>query len=257
MSEWMRINEAYADVLAEAGLTGFDDWMTVAREDERPTGRQESLTVFRPGGERGFHVYLKRCRAKRPMGRFFLRRSRQRREAANAEFLRGLGVPTAELVAAGERRFLGCVSASFVATREIENARPLSALAPRLFADRSRRTRPLRLSVIAKLAGIARRMHHAGYIDFDLYWRNVLVQERPGDMPELYKIDSPRGGRRLFGRRRGRLRDLACLSRDARSHLSRTERARFLKAYLGRDRLSHEDGDFCERIERRKPERRV
>jgi len=255
MSERMEINETCRELAAGAALTGFDDWMNVAREDETPAGREESLTVFRLGGAGGFRVYLKRYRPARPRLRFFLRPSRQTCEAENAKFLRELGLPSAEVVAAGERRRFGCVAASFVATREIPDATPLSVLGPGLLAKRSKEARRARLEIIAKLAGIVRRMHDAGYVDFDLYCRNVLVTETPGGTHELYKIDSPRGGRPLLGRRRGMLRDLACLNRDARTFLSKTDRVRFIQAYLRRERLRVDDRRLCRRIDRRKPPR--
>jgi len=183
------------------------------------------------------------------MLRFFLRRSRQRREAENAVLLCRLGVPTAEVVAAGERRRFGCVTAAFVATREIPGAESMAERAEML----RNMPRRAKTALIEQLARVVRRMHEAGFIDHDLYLRNVLVRETPAGTHELFIIDSPRGGRRRFGRRRGRLRDLACLSRDARALVSRIDRARFVKGYLAHARLDRADATFMRDVDARMP----
>lgn len=248
----MRINESCRKAVWESGLVGFDDWMQVARASEKPSGRAETLVHFEIAGHNGFRVYLKRFRPDRLTFRFFLRRSRQRREAENATVLREIGVPTAEVVAAGERRRLGCVTEAFVATRGIPGATPLTEFAPVFGAERSGERRRVRLALIEKFASIVRRMHEAGYVDHDLYWRNILVSETPRGTHEFHVIDSPRGTRHVAGGRRGKLRDLACLHRDGREFLSRTDRARFMKVYLGRERLERADWLLCRRIDRRK-----
>jgi len=251
MSEWMRINESCRKAVWEAGLVGFDDWMTVARTSEKSSGRGETLADFEIARHEGFRVYLKRFRPQGLTFRFFLRRSRQRREAENAIFLRETGVPTAEVVAAGERRRLGCVTEAFVATKGIPGAIPLTEFASAFAAERLPESRRKRLALIEKLASIVRRMHDAGYVDHDLYCRNILVGETPEGTHEFYVIDSPRGECPVLSRRRGKLRDLACLSRDARDFLSRTDRARFMKTYLGLARLGRGDWVLCRKIDRR------
>ena len=247
MSSWMNVNESYRERLTRAGLVSFDDWMQVARERERPAGRQETFTVFTLDVDDGFRVYLKRFRPSRPSAWFIVRRSRQRREAESAQILARLGVPTAEVVAAGEQRTCGCVSEAFVATKEITDARPLPEVLQTL------ETRADRLALVGNLAAIVRRMHDGDYVDHDLYFRNVLVRGAAAGRCELYIIDSPRGGRPWCCLRRKKLRDLATLNRDARGVVSRTDRVRFIMTYLGKDRLDRGDRDLCRRIDTRKP----
>jgi rfaE bifunctional protein nucleotidyltransferase chain/domain len=189
VSVWLHINETYAGMLAETDLSTFDAWMSVPVERERSSGRRESLAVLSPEAL-GFRIFLKRYRPKSPTMRFFLRRSRQRREAENAMRLGEAGIPSPEVVAAGEKRRGGRVAAAFVATREIERVRPLSEViaAPRADASRDARRR-----LIDALARLVRQMHDLGYVDFDLHCRNVMVREHADDDPEFFIMDSPRG----------------------------------------------------------------
>ena len=249
MSQWLFINESFRDALERAGLAGFDDWMNVSRESEEPSDREESMTVV---DVKGFRVYLKRRRPERAGFRFFLRRSRLRREAENAMFLRELGVPTAEVVAAGERRRRGCATEAFVAVREIRGARPLGDYVREFWTERRGRRRREQIALIEKLALIVRRMHDAGYVAHDLYWRNILVSDAPEGAHAFWIIDHPRGGRRLLGLRDGKIRDLACLNRDAGPCVSRADRVRFVRFYLGRRRLGSSGAQLCRRVEARK-----
>jgi tRNA A-37 threonylcarbamoyl transferase component Bud32 len=230
--------------------------MRVARDLEHPSGRQESLTTFILAGDVGFRVYLKRYRPRRPSLRFFLRRSRQRRERCSAERLLALGIPTAEVIAAGEQRRFGCVSAAFVATREIPDTCPLDVVVPEWWGERTAQTHRRRHGLIVKLARLVRRMHDGGYVDHDLHLRNILMRELPGELPTLFMIDSPRGGCR-FLRGRGKVRDLAALDRDAGLFLTKADRLRFMRAYLGRGRLNRRDKDLVARIIRHVKPRRT
>ncbi len=233
MSEWIFINPAYREALSGAGLGDFDAWMNVAREAERATDRGESIAVVEIAGSPGsvpakpaFRVYLKRYRATGCSPARALRRSRLRREAENLIYLRTISVPTADVVAAGERRRGGCATEAFVATKEIIGARALTDVAGELGARE-------KIALIETLARAVRRMHDSGYVAHDLYARNVLVTGQADGSRAVWLIDHPRGGRRILFRRCGRIRDLACLRRDLPETITRVDLARFVKCYLG------------------------
>lgn len=129
---------------------------------------------------------------------------------------------------------------SSAAAAAVTLGEPLSRLdAPRAAL---RPLRPAALShadgraLLHALAGAVARMHAAGFFHWDLQWRNILVRRSSGDF-DIFLIDSSRGGLRRtpIGRAHGRIRDLFCLDKLARRHLSRTTRLRFLRAYLGPD----------------------
>ena len=84
------------------------------------------------------------------------------------------------------------------------------------------------------------KLHHNGFIHNDLKWRNILVQDTTE--PKVYFIDCP-VGRRRFGmlRKRGIIKDLACLDKLACKQLNRTERLRFYKDYTSKRRINPQD----------------
>jgi RIO-like serine/threonine protein kinase len=90
-------------------------------------------------------------------------------------------------------------------------------------------------------------MHAHGFVHNDLKWRNLLVDTAG----KLYFIDCPSGGfwRGPFLRYRI-VKDLACLDKMAKYHLSRTDRLRFYLDYAGKRRLADEDKKIVRKIVR-------
>ncbi|HUT58962.1 MAG TPA: lipopolysaccharide kinase InaA family protein [Phycisphaerae bacterium] len=81
------------------------------------------------------------------------------------------------------------------------------------------------------LGRLVGRMHAAGVIHRDLHCGNVLVRGEAGD-PEVVLMDLHRVRRRRRLSRRARAANLAQLLHDRREFTTRTDRLRFLKAYL-------------------------
>ena len=167
------------------------------------------------------------------------------REIENLQWLRQHGFPAVLPIAWGCKRTAGVVRSSFLVTRGEAGIGWLDAAAWEL-----RRRRDL----IAELGRLVRRMHDSGFYARDLYMRNVLVAAdgRAGsaepsfvllDFPSAWILgsDDPRCGPAA-------VYDLATLDRGARLHFSVTDRARFLRSYLGRRRL---DRDLVAAIEAR------
>jgi len=99
--------------------------------------------------------------------------------------------------------------------------------------------------VSIQLADATRRMHDERFAHNDLKWRNLLVDEAG----KLFFIDCPSGAfwRGPFLRYRV-VKDLACLDKLARVHLSRSQRLRFYLRYAGRARLTAADKRRIRRI---------
>ena len=104
-------------------------------------------------------------------------------------YLATIGVPTAEVVAAGECRRRGCAAEAFVATKEIAGARPLTEFLAEFSADVRGRARREKVALVEALARVVRRMHDAGYVAHDLYARNVLVTVGPDGGHAVWLID--------------------------------------------------------------------
>ena len=94
--------------------------------------------------------------------------------------------------------------------------------------------------VARQVALATRMMHDQGFTHNDLKWRNLLVDDQA--LANVYLIDCP-GGSFWWGPmlRYRIIKDLACLDKLAKHHLSRARRLAFYKMYLGKARLDSED----------------
>jgi tRNA A-37 threonylcarbamoyl transferase component Bud32 len=170
--------------------------------------------------------------------RRFIGRSRLRAEYENLQFFAACGIPTAPIVAFSEERKFGLFQRGYLITDEIQNTRDLAEIAavndPRLHDRHWVRC------VSKQIACHTATLHRHGFIHNDLKWRNILVQDTTE--PKVYFIDCP-VGRRRFGilRKRGIMKDLACLDKLGCKHLTRTDRLYFYKAYTGKQRIDRQD----------------
>ncbi|MDR2259795.1 MAG: lipopolysaccharide kinase InaA family protein [Azoarcus sp.] len=194
----------------------------------------------------GTRYYVKRYlhAGKNPLRRWF-GRSRVRAEWENLRAFTRWGLPCATVVGYGlERRMFAFVRGAVI-TQEIAGTVDLARLA----GERDPRLRsPAWLAkIVPQAARIARTLHDHHFAHNDLKWRNLLV----GDASMLYLIDCP-GGRYWPGPflRYRIVKDLACLDKVAKYHLSRTWRLRFFHAYTGRARLTKADKIMIGRIAR-------
>jgi hypothetical protein len=175
--------------------------------------------------------------------RRWLGRPRVKAEWQNLRLFAQWGIPTAPVVAWGLERRNGCFSRGALITAELAGTEDLAALArnhdPRL------QQRHWLDKVSRQLAEATRQMHRHGFAHNDLKWRNLLVDQAGN----LYLIDCPTGsfwwGPLLDYRI---IKDLACLDKVAKYHLSRTCRLRFYLQYCGRQRLSVNDKQRLRKI---------
>jgi hypothetical protein len=157
-----------------------------------------------------------------------LRGSRAARALAGARRLQGLGVAYAEPLALAERRRFGLVRESFLLSRFVADAAPLPVALPEL------RGRPLRRRAVARALGdLVGRLHAGGLDHTDLKHSNLLLT-RAGCVV-LLDLDALARPRRLAWRRVVRaLGQLEAYAADLYPWLPRSDRARFLRAYLSR-----------------------
>jgi hypothetical protein len=163
--------------------------------------------------------------------------SRARREYHNLLRLAELGFHVPQPVACGQARTLGFVGDSFVMTRAIDRAAPVSTfLRPSSSPPFSLPRGSDRIRLIAEFASLLRRSHQERFFLHTLRAKNVLLS-CDGGRYALHLIDVPFAGiwRWKMFPRGGRVRDLALLMKWSRQLLTRTERMRFARAY-GADR---------------------
>ncbi|WP_175653403.1 lipopolysaccharide kinase InaA family protein [Pseudomonas sp. Marseille-P9899] len=184
----------------------------------------------------GVNYYVKRYTGAGKGLRRYLGRPRIKAEWQNLKQFAKWQIPTAEVVACGlERNGLSFGRGAMI-TRELPRTEDLSVLAerndPRL-ADRRWVD-----NISQQLARHTRIMHDHHFTHNDLKWRNLLVD----DQGTLFFIDCPTGDFWWGFMLRYRItKDLACLDKVAKYHLSATQRLRFYLLYRNRNRLNASD----------------
>jgi tRNA A-37 threonylcarbamoyl transferase component Bud32 len=174
-------------------------------------------------------------------------RSRARAEWENLLYFGRLEIPTAPLVAYGQDTLGGIFRRGALVTREVVNTQDLERLCASHHPRLSQRSWVLDVS--RQLADHTRRLHRDGFGHLDLKLRNILVTIDA--TPQVYFIDCPAGcHRRGPMAARWFIKDLACLDRDARQWITRTQRLGFFLDYLGRPSLRPQDKKEIIRIQR-------
>jgi len=197
----------------------------------------------------GAAVALKFCRGKKPW-RYIFDLSPSAREWRNYRALYELGIPAAEVLAYGEKRYFGILYRSFIVTRYIEGTRNGTDFMPggALRDDVAMRRRFCEL-VAPQLA----KLHRHRFFHKALHPRNVLWRGATTEDMEIFFIDLARG--RICTEeeelRRAVLFDLYTPLRDL--ELPTEEGGAFLAAYLenfpdapfSREELEAELRAFC------------
>jgi hypothetical protein len=184
----------------------------------------------------GVNYYVKRYVGAGKGLRRYMGRPRVKSEWQNLKRFAKWGIPTAEVIAWGLERRGTAYDRGALITRELPRTEDLSVLAGR--------RDPLLSSpdwvdgISRQLARYTRAMHDRRFTHNDLKWRNLLVD----DQSTLFLIDCPNGAFWWgFLLRYRIIKDLACLDKVAKYHLSATQRLRFYLQYCQRPRLSRSD----------------
>ena len=158
------------------------------------------------------------------------------REYKNLKHFNQWQIPSADIVAHGVQNKWGFFYRGAIVTAEIPKTQDLAALAkekPNLFKNRQWVN-----NVSQQLAAITRGLHQHSFTHNDLKWRNILVDQSD----KVFIIDCPNG---LFWippfLQYRIIKDLACLDKVAKYHLTRTQRLRFYLQYSQKNRLDHAD----------------
>lgn len=228
------IAEDARSCLQTVGLTEFRHFMDYS-DGRRICHKRGRSTVRLQVGERAF--YLKRNRFHwvefvKGLSRLRLPVRGAFKEWHNIERVRKTGVPTVKPVAFGERPVMGIETCSFTMTEELYGCIPLDQVLSREFRGPLRseqRARKRRL--IRQLGEIARILHGHGLYHQDFYLSHFFL----GPEDRLYLIDLQRVLHRPLRSGHFRIKDLGQLNYAASrlSCLSRTDRLRFMQAYLG------------------------
>ena len=237
MSEW-RLSEGAtpAEVQAFASLEAV--FATQGREITRDPLSEVVLCEL--DGQR---YYIKRYLGAGKGLRRFIGRPRVKAEWQNLKHFIKWGVPTAPVVGFGLERKGWAFSRGALITRELPATEDMAQLAQRNAP--CLRDGAWVATVSAQLADATRTLHEHNFAHNDLKWRNLLVN----DAKELFLIDCPAGSFWWGPFLRYRIiKDLACLDKVAKYHLTRTQRLRFYLQYCGHDKLDARDKKYLWRI---------
>lgn len=205
-----------------------------ALEGERIT--HDPLSELIRVNRKGVNYYVKRYRNAGKGLRRYAARPRIKAEWQNLKRFAKWGIATAEVIAHGLERQAGAFVRGAMITREIPHSRDLADLAHNNSPLLNNPTWVKQVS--SQVAYAARIMHQHGFTHNDLKWRNLLVD----DQVKVYLIDCPAGTFWWGPMLRYRIiKDLACLDKVAKYHLSHTQRLRFYLHYCQRSRLNAED----------------
>jgi len=218
----------------------FPDLCSVfALKGERISGDSQSevLRISHQGS--GFYVKRYWCSGPRR----WLSKPKVQSEWENLQHFVHWGIACAPLVAFGLSRRLGGFVRGALITRELEGCEDLARLArnndPRL------KNRAFVEHISTQLAAATRTLHAHGFAHNDLKWRNLLVD----DAGRLFFIDCPSGSFWYWPFLNYRIiKDLACLDKLGKYHLSKRQRLRFYLQYSGRTRLEAKDKKRIRRI---------
>ncbi len=166
--------------------------------------------------------------------RQWVRRGKGRNEGKRSAHLATIGVPTITPVALGEQRKRKFLFENYLVTPEITAATPLDRFLEQELSDRPEPQRSRIRQKIAQSMGImTARLHNAGLLHQDFHPGNILVRFTSGSLePELVMIDldALRKCRRVTWKLARK--NLALLDHYFWLRSSRTDRHRFLRAYL-------------------------
>lgn len=179
--------------------------------------------------------------------RRFCGRSRLRGEWENLRFFKSLGINTPRIVAYGQLKKNGFLGQGVLVTEEVPAAKDLLTISksnPCLLKDKEWLDK-----VMLQIAEYSRQLHACGFVHWDLKWRNILVSMENKQFPQVYFFDCPLGRKRYFWlRKRGAIKDIACLDKVAKENLSRKSRMKFFRYYAGCSQLSYDHKSIIRKI---------
>jgi serine/threonine protein kinase len=247
---WVRAASAWReDLLGPDGLR-IDEWRRDGRIATIKSGPHR--IVYRAELPRGV-VYIKHYLVpnRRSILRQWFRRGKGRNEGKRSRQLAGIGVPTIWPIALGEQRKRKFLFENYLVSPEIADAVPLDEFAMRQLPlwPEPRRSR-VRQRLASALAVMTARLHDAGFLHEDFHPGNILVRFPIQDEPELVMIDLDALRRRKHVNWKAARQNLALLDHFFWLRSSRTDRFRFLRAYLdNRSASPPEIRGFAARIE--------
>lgn len=247
----------YVDALVEAGLDSMDAVFAFEGGEDlgkANLGKHRRRIRFELEAT-GKRYYLKRYEGT-PLGvqvrnwiDHWRRASMSSFDMGPGEELAALGIRTPKVVAYGDEWEGVFEGRSFLITEEISDAKSLEESLPSYFYDSS----PVenvdkKRAFIERLADFAKYFHQTGYRHRDFYLCHIFMTADE----EFYLIDLHRTFKPVLFDGRFRVKDIAQLYYSVPGDIiSRADRLRFYRRYVGRDRLTVADKIFIRQLKSR------
>jgi len=205
-----------------------------------PISKDAQAEVLRINHQ-GTGFYLKRYWCSGP--RRWLSKPKAQSEWENLQHFSRWGIACAPMVAFGLERRLGGFVRGALITQELVGCEDLAKLARN--QDKRLKNRAFVACVSEQLAAATRTLHAQRFAHNDLKWRNLLVDNDAN----LFFIDCPSGSFWHWPLLNYRIiKDLACLDKLGKYHLTQSQRLRFYLQYVQRTRLNAQDKQRIRRI---------
>ncbi len=217
--------------LADIGLGVMGQWQTLTIG--RMAAGSTITNCFEISLATGEVVFFKRYVWRSFQPSLFLLPSKPAIEMLGMWQLQQLNIPSLDVLAYGEQRYLGYLTSAFIVTKAIPNSQDLETFAIEQFANGQQNHSALVYQLANQLLSQVAQAHKARFFHYDLKWRNILIQfSEADDNYKLYWIDCPRSRHHHWRWKRGIIVDLSALSRLAVKYFSVYQRYRLLKLYL-------------------------
>jgi len=240
------LNPDWQGLLEQNGLAGFDAlWDLKAEWFEEPNQRRGGWSgvarIELKDADGQIHgLFLKRqenhCR--RSLSHPLQGEPTFAAEMRNILQTAEAGVPALEPVYYGQRR-VGGKWRAILMTVELSGFCPLHELLQQWQDDGWSSAIAERRQLITKAAVVIRQLHQHRLVHNSLHPKHLFVRSTENGEPEIHLIDLEKMRQSLSFKQAAR-RDLDSFNRRARNFGSRTDRLRFLKAYLGTPVLTQE-----------------
>jgi hypothetical protein len=244
--EYIETAPAFRDLLREHGLTSVEAVYRLASGSaitQSGTTEVRRVVLSSAAGEQ--IVFIKKYWITHPRQLWsgmlrgnFLGCPKVRREYLNLEWLRATGLDAPAPVAFGEERRRGWLIRSYLISAGVPEPLPLHEyIRDRLPLLPPDRQKPVRQSLITRLADYTRHLHEHRFVHHDYFWRNILLSRESRE--HFYLIDAHKGRTwQPWNDQASRSADLAALDAPAPHFFRRSERLRFFLHYLGQPRLN-------------------
>jgi heptose I phosphotransferase len=256
----MVVNREFLTILEENHLTSFSSLMDypVGKVIKNRIPERSTVNFELKSGNEVISVFLKRYhplplkdRLQSPFN--FFSPYTALREWKNTLTFHSLNLPTVTPVAAGMRKKSILGRESFLLTKGLEGTVRLEDVIHQRF---SHSLLPEEISekrkLIKQLALLTQKMHNLGLNHRDFYLCHILTRKDADRGWELFICDLHRVDRRKSVSIRWRVKDLSALNYSAPEKLiSTSDRIRFLKLYLGKERLDQEARLWIKKVVKR------